>query len=131
MPAQTDRQRSKQHGFTLLEILVALAIVAVALGAVISEVSRHLINTAQLRDRTIAHWVAMNLIAEQQINNKWPSVSNVKGSTTMAKQEWFWTLVITDTADNSIRRLDITVDSSKDSKTPQSSMIAYLGKPTP
>ncbi len=131
MPALTYRQLSKYHGFTLLEILVALAIVAVALGAIISEVSRHLNNTAQLRDRTISHWVAMNLVTEQQINNKWPSVSKIKGNTTMASQEWFWTMTITDTADDRIRRLDITVDNSKDSTTPQTSIIAYLGKPTP
>ncbi len=131
MTASVFRPSGRQAGFTLLEILVALAIVAVALGAIISEVSRHVANTAQLRDRTIAHWVAMNLVAEQQIDNKWPSASTKEGETTMAGQEWFWTLTITETADDRVRRLDITVDNSKDSDTPQSSLIAYLGRPAP
>ncbi|HFD92626.1 MAG TPA: type II secretion system protein GspI [Gammaproteobacteria bacterium] len=130
------RQAARRHvhpqgGFTLLEILMALAIVAVALGAIISEVGRHVYNTAQLRDRTIAHWIAMNIVAEQQINNKWPSVSTKKGETTMAGQEWFWTLTVTETADDRVRRLDVTVDSDKDSETPLSSLIAYLGRPAP
>lgn len=131
MTAPVFRYSGRQGGFTLLEILVALAIVAVALGAIISEVGRHVYNTAQLRDRTIAHWVAMNLVAEQQINNQWPSVSSRKGETTMAGQEWFWTLTVSETADDRVRRLDVTVDISKDSDTPLSSLVAYLGRPAP
>ncbi|HFD91714.1 MAG TPA: type II secretion system protein GspI [Gammaproteobacteria bacterium] len=131
MQQAAEKDHRTQQGFTLLEVLIALAIVAVALGAIISEVGRHVYNTAQLRDRTVAHWVAMNIIAEQQINNKWPSVSTKKGETTMGGQEWFWTLTVSETADDRVRRLDVTVDTRKDSDTPLSSLIAYLGRPAP
>lgn len=119
------------RGFTLLEILVALAVVAIALGALVGQASRNLDNTARLRDHTLAHWVAMNVVAELQINEEWPRVGERKGSSLMAGREWFWTVRISTTADRNVQRLDVEVHRHRERRKAVASLIAYLGRPLP
>ena len=67
------RATCRQHGFTLLEVMVALAVIAFALAAAVSAVSGNTRNAAGLQQRTYAHWVAMNKMAELQISQQWPA----------------------------------------------------------
>lgn len=78
-------------GFTLIEILVALAIIAIALGAIISTSGTQAQQATHLKQKTIAHWVAMNEITKLQIANTLPDLGDESGSTEMANHEWFWT----------------------------------------
>jgi general secretion pathway protein I len=52
-------------GFTLLEVLVALAVLAIAMGAIINAATQSIASTAYLRDQTFASWVALNQVNEQ------------------------------------------------------------------
>lgn len=56
----------KQFGFTLIEVLIALVILAVALTAVIKATQDNIRGTARVQDRMVAHWVAMNIVAKIQ-----------------------------------------------------------------
>ena len=56
--------KPKQRGFTLLEVMVALAILALTLGAMIQAGGASARNVAMLRDRTLASWVALNKVNE-------------------------------------------------------------------
>ena len=78
-------------GFTLIEILVALAVIAISLGAIISTSGSHARSATYLKQKTIAHWVAMNEITKLQIENDFPGIGDKQGSTEMANKEWFWT----------------------------------------
>jgi general secretion pathway protein I len=78
------------RGFTLIEILVSLAVIAISLGAIISTSGSHAQQATYLKQKTIAHWVAMNEITKLQVENIFPSIGDKKGSTEMANQEWFW-----------------------------------------
>ncbi|MCG5500736.1 type II secretion system minor pseudopilin GspI [Ectothiorhodospira sp. B14B] len=79
-----------QQGFTLLEVLVAVTILAVALGAVIKLGSDNARVAAELRDRTYAHWVASNVMARYRAGLEVPAEAVVRGSSMMAEREWFW-----------------------------------------
>ena len=79
-----------QQGFTLLEVLVAVTILAVALGAVIKLGSDNARIAAELRDRTHAHWVASNVMARYRAGLDAPAEAVVRGSSMMAEREWFW-----------------------------------------
>ncbi|SEQ08576.1 general secretion pathway protein I [Ectothiorhodospira magna] len=79
-----------QQGFTLLEVLVAVTILAVALGAVIKLGSDNARIAAELRDRTYAHWVAANVMARYRAGLDTPTEAVVRGSSMMAEREWFW-----------------------------------------
>ena len=119
----------KVRGFTLMEILVAVAVVAIALTAIIAEVSRDLHNSLVLRNRTLAQWVAMNKISEWQIDNNWPAPGEQHGETEMARQTWYWRINVSATDDQNVRRLDVSVanNSGGDALV---TLLAYKGRPT-
>ena len=78
------------RGFTLLEVLVALAIIAIAMGALIKTSGGQTANASYLKEKTLAHWVGMNQLVEQRITRGWPDIGNHQGSTEMARKEWYW-----------------------------------------
>lgn len=116
-------------GFTLIEVLIALAVLAIALSAVIKGVSANANNAAHLRDRMLAHWVTMNKVTELQVDTVFPPPGVTTGVMLMAEQEWAWQVTVSTTPDANIRRLDVEVRSRKEDKQPLDSVIAYAGQP--
>lgn len=118
-------------GFTLLEVLVALAVIAFSLAAAASAVSGNTRNASGLQQRTYAHWVAMNKMAELHVDKKWPSIRTTKGSALMARHEWFWAIKVSKTPDNKdfMRRVDITVRADEDDESPLVTLTGFVGKP--
>lgn len=115
-------------GFTLIEILVALAIVALALGAVVAETGHYLSAMVRMQDRTLAHWIAVDRLTEAQLAGTWPSTGNSEGSLEFAGREWEWTLRVSDTPNESMRRLDVEVRSAG-SEDIVADAIGYLRRP--
>lgn len=101
--------KSPVKGFTLIEIMVALAIITIALGAIIESTSASTSNAAYLREKTVASWVAMNQISLFRAKRQWGSTSNKTGTVDMAGAEWRWKMKITKTDDPNMRRLDVDV----------------------
>ncbi len=66
--------RAPERGFTLIEVLIALAIVAVALGAVMRAIGALASDTDMARMRLLALWSADNALGEIRIASTWPSV---------------------------------------------------------
>ena len=79
-------------GFTLMEVLVALTVLGVALAALIKVGSETARNAAYLRDRTYAHWVAMNVLAEARAGLLPLRAGVRRGSEELLGREWFWSL---------------------------------------
>jgi len=107
---------NRARGFTLLEILVALMVVSLALGAVIQTVGSYTKNQANLRDRVFAQWVARNQLAATQIAADWPSVGQKKGDVDFPEdvsgvknRPWRWVMQVTQSPEQDMRRLDIEV----------------------
>ena len=121
-------------GFTLIEVLVALAVLAIALGALIRGGTSTAANAAYLSDKTFAHWVGLNLIAEQQLEASWPAVGKRKGDTELAGREWNWERSVESTEDGDMRRLTVQVGRREiaDGTATVNAMItlvAYLPRP--
>jgi len=119
----------RRRGFTLIEILVALAVIAIALAAIVGETAVRLGSAARLTDRTLAHWVAMNRITEQQLSTEWPAAGVTTGTIDLAGREWIWSLKVSITEDADVRRMDVEVRADKEEETPRASAIAYLERP--
>jgi len=119
----------KQRAFTLLEVLVALAILAIALSAAIQTSTVTIENTRYLRDKTLAHWVAMNVVTEIQVRGEWLTIGEKTGSALMAEREWFWKLHIFETMDKRLRRLEIQVYEDRDFKKSLTVLTAFIGFP--
>lgn len=116
---------TRSAGFTLIEVLVALAILAVALGALIQGGTNVAVNTGYLRDKTFAEWVALNQIAERQIAPEWPAPGRYQGVSHMAGQEWHWEEQVETTEDADMRRLVLQVSHAAGDG-PVVSLVAYL-----
>lgn len=122
-PTETER------GFTLLEVLVALAVIAIPLLAVMESVTTNVSNAAYLRDRTFAHWVAMNQVTEQQLSPQWPAPGQTEDQVLMSGRTWYWKMTVKVTDDPDIRRLDVEVRAHRDDKQPLESLVAYVERP--
>jgi general secretion pathway protein I len=96
-------------GFTLIEVLAALVIVALGMMAVIQAVSQTASNSAYLRDKTIAHWVALNRLTEVRLEQSAPKVDKTSDEVEMAGRKWRWTMAVTQTPVETMRRIDVSV----------------------
>jgi general secretion pathway protein I len=101
--------RGGSPGFTLIEVLAALVIVALGMIAAISAVSQSARNGAYLREKTLAHWIAMNVITERRLQTSPPDVAESTGQVDFAGQRWQWTMTVTQTAVETMRRMDVSV----------------------
>jgi general secretion pathway protein I len=78
----------QQRGFTLLEVLIALAIVAMSVGALLGTITSSASNVIYLKDKTLAEWVALNRLTEVRIDQQMPGKGNRSGNSVMAGQRW-------------------------------------------
>ena len=77
-------------GFTLIEVLIALAIVALAVGALLGTVTSSASNVIYLKEKTLAEWVALNRLTEVRIAQQMPDKGRRTGNTDMAGMRWQW-----------------------------------------
>ncbi len=118
------------RGFTLLEVMVALAVLAIALAALIKGVSDNTANAAHLRDRTLAHWVGMNVVAEQRLATKWDERGEQRGEEEMANHTWYWSARLVETFDEDVRRLEVEVRAEDErDAAPLARLVAFIPRP--
>jgi general secretion pathway protein I len=98
-----------QQGFTLIEVMVALVVIALGMLGVIQAVSQTASNSGYLRDKTVAHWVAMNQLTSVRLQKSAPGVDKSSDEVEMAGRNWKWTMDVTQTPVETIRRIDISV----------------------
>lgn len=115
--------RRPSRGFTLIEVLAALIIVALGMLGVIEAVSQTASNSSYLRDRTIAHWIAMNQLTQVRLKPQAPKIDKSSDEIEMADRRWRWTMVVTQTPLESVRRIDISV---RPLEAPENSSLASI-----
>lgn len=100
------------RGFTLVEVMVALAIVAIALPALLMALYQQIDDTAYLRDKTLAYMVAENKLAEIRLvigSTRNLSAGKDSGLASMADRDWYWWVETKATEVEKFFRVDITV----------------------
>lgn len=96
-------------GFTLLEVLVALAIVAVALAAGSRLTGNAIGSTHEYRERLLAQWVASNLLAEAQVDRLTAQIGETQGEADQGGRKFLWKKRVSTTPNPRFRRVDIAV----------------------
>ena len=97
------------RGFTLIEILVALTIVTIALSALSGGTAIINHNAAAIQERTIALWIAEDILNKNRINHQWPSVGDHAGYQSLAGNDWQWVLSIESTNTQDMYRASVRV----------------------
>lgn len=118
-----------ERGFTLVEVLVALMIVALALAALMSSVSSAARGSEYLRDKTIAQWIAMNRIVEVRLNIQKFGSSGDKGDVDFANRKWRYDTRYFETNNATIRRVVVRVwpGNAKTGTGPLAESASFLG----
>ncbi len=118
----------RQHGFTLIEVMVALTIIAISLGALLNTSGTQAYSATYLKQKTLAHWVAVNELTQIRISKTFPGVGEKKGSTDMANHEWFWIRTTKKTEDDDARQVTFTLYETKNYKKNITSLTGYANR---
>ena len=118
-----------QRGFTLIEVLAALVIVALGMIAAIQAVTQAARNGTYLRDKTLAHWIGMNVLTERRLQAAAPDIAESTGRVEFADQQWQWSMKVTQTQVASLRRIDIAVHRAETPDgTPLANVSGFYGE---
>ena len=101
--------RATSRGFTLIEVMVALTIVALSLVAATASLSQMIDAGQTMRDRTYASWIAQNRITELRLALATPDVGATNGEVEYANAEWAWRAVVSETGVDDLYRIDVSV----------------------
>lgn len=116
-------------GFTLLETLVALAILAIALSAAFRAMGVTAQSSAELRERLLGDWIAENRLAELRATQAWPAPGTSEGSAEQAGRSYRWREEVKSTANPLFRRVDVSVYSEASDEHAIARLSGYVARP--
>lgn len=109
-----NKQTRIEWGFTLIEVLLALAIIAIALTALIKATAQNVEHTQRIKEKSISHWVAMQGITGIQLGLVPIHLNReITQITTLLGQRWYWRANITPTAMTSVEQIRISVSQNQ------------------
>jgi general secretion pathway protein I len=113
-------------GFTLLEVLIALAFVAIALGAALSTGFRHTRHLNDQRERSYAQWVAVDTLSAWRLGLQPDGgSSDVNGKQQMGGLSYYWVLHRLDSSDDAVMRVEVTVHARDEKGVVLTTQTAY------
>jgi general secretion pathway protein I len=107
-----DRRCHRRTGFTLVEVLVALAIISIALIAALRAAGQSTGNADELRARLLAGWVAENRLAEHRARGDWLALGIRRGEEREGGIGFAWREEVVATPNSVFRRVDVFVSAA-------------------
>jgi general secretion pathway protein I len=100
---------NKQRGFTLIEVLVALIIVAFGMGAALKALTSAADSTGRLREKTFAAWIGLNQLATERLSTGVKTTGNQEAEIDYAGSRWHWQQTIEDMEVPGLKRITVRV----------------------
>lgn len=119
-------RRGGRDGFTLLEVVIALAILAIAMAAAARASSLAIEGSERLRDRAQALWVAQNRMAMIRMSGEWPPTGETDRESEQGNAKYYWSEIVSSTANKNFRRVEIRVYTSQDRESPAAELVGYI-----
>lgn len=103
----------RARGFTLLEVLVALAVVAIGLVAAFGQLGQSVRTVDRLRDKTFAYWIATDRLTEIRLNAQsrgaYPPIGDTSDEVEMAGVNWRYKVKVSESGVEDVRRVQVSV----------------------
>ena len=120
---------SRNRGFTLVEVLVALAIVSIALMAALRAAGQATSASAELRQRLFASWVAENRLAEHRARGDWLPLGIGRGTQSQGGIDFAWREEVIATPHPAFRRVDVFVSAPLDESRSLARLTGFVVRP--
>jgi general secretion pathway protein I len=117
------RAETSQSGFTLLEVLVALAVFSLAALALLRLQGASLSTVARLDDKLMAAVVAQNVAVETQVMQPAPAFGRSAGEEENGGRRWRWQREVMRTPDPGLQRIEIEVSGPDGSRLAQTTLV--------
>jgi general secretion pathway protein I len=121
----------KQAGFTLIEVMLAMAVFSIAGLALLGVADNNYRHISHLEEQMFANWVASNQLVEVSLDKTWPPKNNKKGNVEMAGRTWYWQQKVIKTANKELRALNMQVRLNEDDELVSASLLTYLAQDKP
>lgn len=105
----TTAKSARGSGFTLIEVLIALAIVAVGLGAAVRATTQVTSGAEDMKVRTLALWIAEDRLAYHTARRSWPDPGVSQGTAAQAHVQFVWREAVAETATPLLRTIEVRV----------------------
>ena len=99
----------RQRGFTLIEVLVALVVVALGMAALMETMGSAADTATYLRDRSFAQWIGFNQLTLLRLSGQLPASGQTDGELDFGGRHWRWRQVITAMDFPGVMRIDVMV----------------------
>jgi general secretion pathway protein I len=120
--------KTKTLGFTLIEVMLALAVFSIAGIALLTTASNNARNNGHLENIMLANWVSSNQLVATTLLKTWPPKNNLKGEVELAGRAWFWKQTVIKTTDDDMRAIVMEVRLHEDDELAVSSLTTYVTK---
>lgn len=119
------------RGFTLIEVLVAVAIAAFGLAGVIAMTNQSADTARIMRERTLALYIGLNQITELRLGDTLPRTGRSNGETDYAGRRWRWEQRVIETPVESLRRVEVDVATVARPEDVVRTVTGFVGEPRP
>lgn len=126
---QAGRLAKCSGGFTLIEVLVAMTIIAVGVSALVATAGSSAFRAEYLREREFGRWVASNVLTELQVIPAWSDVGTKNTEVEMGNFTWYVKTQTQAVADPDLRRVDVEVRRDREVESYVYKVTGFVGNP--